>query len=183
MTKQLFCATVVAALSMSTYAMPAVAQSKPIAGGANQRSSVEGCVGQTLFDGFWRFKVTKIESSQEPGYSNIPAWAVSMELRNARSVDSTPALLGVNSPNLVLDDGTVLELSTESGIAFSQQMRYKNLPPGAPTHGTFYFRIENNTAKPAKLMLGIDAMNTVLHKSWGYPIHDPSFRVRLGCTK
>ncbi|MDQ2679627.1 MAG: hypothetical protein M3Y21_01195 [Candidatus Eremiobacteraeota bacterium] len=179
MTKSLLCVALAAALLIPT-AVDAAKPTRP-AGGANQRSSVEGCIGQTLFDGFWRFKVTKIETTQEPGYSNLPAWAVTIELRNARSVDSMAASLGVNVPQLILDDGSVVDLDSQH--TYDVQMHFKELPPGASAHGTYYFRIESNTAKPSKLLLGITPANTVLQKPYGYPIHDPSFRVRLECTK
>ncbi|MDQ2873155.1 MAG: hypothetical protein M3R35_08525, partial [Candidatus Eremiobacteraeota bacterium] len=183
MIKPLFFVALVTALAIATHGAPAGAKPIPPAGGSNQRSSVEGCIGQTLFDGFWRFKVTKLETAQEPGYTNLPAWAVTIEMRNARSADSTAALLGVGNPELVLADSTVVEMSTGSEIAYGTQMHYKDLPPGASAHGIYYFRVESNTSKPAKLLLGISPANAVTHAPWGYPTHDPSFRVRLDCTK
>ncbi len=109
--------------------------------------------------------------------------AVAMEIRNARSQDSSPASLGVGKPQLVLDDGTVLELSVESGISYSKQMQYMNLAPGASAHTTSYFRTESNAGKPSKLLLGITPTNPALKTSLGYPTADTSFRVRLNCTK
>ena len=43
-------------LTLGTGAAPATSP-----GGANQRASLEGCIGETLFNGVWRLKVTKIE--------------------------------------------------------------------------------------------------------------------------
>ena len=159
------------------------AQHKPVAGGANQRTSVEGCMGQTLFDGFWRFKVTSVTTADEPGDLKIPAYAVALDIRNARAVDSSPSMLGVGLPQLVLDDGTVLELSTGSHIAYSNQLQFKSLAPGAGAHVVSYFRVENTTAKPSKLLLGITRANPATKASYGYPTADPSFRVHLDCTK
>jgi len=157
--------------------------STPLPGGANQRSSVEGCMHQTLFDGFWRFKVTSVNLVKEFSYTDTKAWAVAIEIRNARTTDTTPALVGVGQPQLVLADGTVLDMDTDSGIAYGRQVSYANLPPGGSAHGTLYFRPDTNTSKPDKLLLAVSPRNPVYHTLWGYPVKDPSFRVHLNCTK
>ncbi len=184
MTRPVLIAASVVVLALHGFAAAAAAKPKaPIAGGANQRASVEGCIGQTLFDGFWRFKVTGITSADEPFAGlTIPAWAVTMEMRNARSQPSTPALFGVENPQLILEDGTVLDLSGGSRLAYGEQMQGKELPPGGSAHLKAYYRIENNTSKPAKLLLGVNSA-TDGPRGKGYPMADPSFRVRLNCTK
>jgi len=177
----LFFAAALAALIVAPRAV--AASPKPVPGGANQRTSVEGCINQTLFDGFWRFKVKSVASVAEPIPGSPQAWAVALEFRNARTQDTTGALVGVGSPQLVLADGTVLDMETDSDIAYGRQVSYLNLPPGASAHGTFYFRQETNTSKPDKLLLAINPRNPVYHTPFGYPMSDPSFRVHLTCTK
>jgi len=182
MMKQVVIAICIAAFALGAATPEASAKStSAVAVGANQRASVEGCMGQTLFDGFWRFKVTSLTSTQEtsPGLS-IPAWAVTMEIRNARPQDSMPSLLGVERPELILQDGTVLQLSVGSNLSYSEDLQFKELPPGGAAHSKVYFRIDNNAARPTKLLLGVNSTADG-PKGVGYPMHDPSFRVRLDC--
>jgi len=54
------------------------------AGGANQRASVEGCIGQTLFNGLWRLTVLKSEPTTNPDDSDYKNWGVTIELRNGK---------------------------------------------------------------------------------------------------
>ncbi len=184
MTKSYSVAAWVAVLAFGAFNPAWGAQHKPVAGGANQRASVEGCMGQTLFDGFWRLKVTSVTTADEPGNTvAIPAYAVALDLKNARALDSSPSMLGVGQPQLVLDDGTVLELSTGSEITYSNQLQFKSLAPGAGAHVLAYFRVENTTAKPSKVLLTIKRANPATKASFGYPTSDPSFRVHLDCTK
>ena len=176
-------ATLAVAALISTWAPNAGAKVKPVAGGANQRASVEGCINQTLFDGFWRFKVKSAVLGTEPGSPTLPAWGVAIELRNARTQDTSPAYVGVGSPQVVLADGTVLNMSTDSQIAYNSKILYLTIPPGGSAHGTFYFRTDNNTSKADKLLLPINPSNTVYRTSLGYPVKNPSFRVHLNCRR
>ncbi len=70
MIRTLISLTIGLALVAAPFARVAL-DAKPIAGGANQNDSVEGCTGQTLFDGIWRLRVDDVQSAHRP-FSGVP---------------------------------------------------------------------------------------------------------------
>ena len=98
--------------------------SQTAAGGANQRVSLEGCIGETLFNGIWRLTVKTVKpinryNGQQLGYS------LSLEWKNGAKISADALNTGVKNLNLVLSDGTVLQTDD------TQSLTYKKLPQGA----------------------------------------------------
>ena len=152
------------------------------AGGANQRVSLEGCIGETLFNGIWRLTVKSVKAinrynGQQLGYS------LSLEWKNGAKISADALNTGVKNLNLVLSDGTVLQTDD------TQSLTYKKLPQGAGANLelTFYAAsgvTADQLGKPDKFLVEIDPLvlkNTGVATAYTTP--NPSFRVRLDCQK
>jgi hypothetical protein len=152
------------------------------AGGTNQRASLEGCIGETLFNGVWRLTVTATKpisryNGQQPGYN------LNLEWKNGTKTTTNALNTGIKSLNLVLEDGTVLQSEDV------QNLTNKSLPQGAGIALDLAFYAESGTpadklSKPAKFLVEIDPkvlVNTGVSVAYSTP--NPSFRVRLDCQK
>jgi len=153
------------------------------AGGANQLSALEGCIGQTLFNGVWRFRVTKLERSDIDGK---PGWLVSVEMRNAVPKPLSPSSAGFSNTN------ESYSFATADGNTGVWKTYYvlndfvaKDIPQGGmftyqfkvfPDPGATPDQLQN---PPTKFILRIDAKRSDAK----YTVPDPSFRIDLTCTK
>ncbi|MER3490737.1 MAG: hypothetical protein C4328_12845 [Meiothermus sp.] len=157
------------------------------AGGANQRSSLEGCLGETLFNGVWRFKVTKVEPIVKD--AETPGWGVTVELRSGAKEMVQPVFTGVRDEGIqvAFDDAQTL---TADGLDV-QKLTYANLPPGGVVTHQLKFWYRYDTPKdqiktPVKLLFEINTKgfeNGIRASGAGYTTPTPSFRVRLDCQK
>ena len=151
-------------------------------GGANQRVSLEGCIGETLFNGIWRLTVKALKpinryNGQQLGYS------LSLEWKNGAKVSADALNTGVKNLNLVLADGTVLQTDD------AQNLTGKKLPQGAGVNLELMFYAASGVTadrlgKPDKFLVEIDPL--VLKRTGvaaAYTTPNPSFRVRLDCQK
>lgn len=151
-------------------------------GGANQRASLEGCIGETLFNGIWRLTVKSTKpvsryNGQQSGYS------LSLEWKNGTKVTTDALNTGIKSLNLALEDGTVLVTDD------AQNLTNKSLPQGAGVALDLAFYAASGTSadklsKPSKFLVEIDPkvlLNTGVSAAYTTPT--PSFRVALDCQK
>jgi hypothetical protein len=180
-----FRAFVAAAALVALGAMPSLSHAatpRP-AGGANQRPSVEGCMGQTLFNGVWRLKVTGSELKTNPDDADSKNWAITLELRNGKNAQNSPADSGFQDyPQIAFADGTVLDMETTTAkVQYQKAIYYKSLPPGGVAATTMWYRLDEAHASqtPTKLLISIKP--TEYGKTFGYTVKDPSFRVKLDC--
>src|ERR1700682_1293476 len=100
----------------------------PAPGGATQRQAVEGCLNQWLFDGIWRFRVTKVEAINPDNLR--PGYGVAVEVRNGSHATLTPVFAGADAQaiQLQLDDGNTLDAKTTTAAALiAQKITYKEL--------------------------------------------------------
>ena len=145
------------------------------AGGANQRPSVEGCLGEWLFDGVWRVRATDVTEDGS---------VVTLEVRNGTTQTlATPdtgfAKINGQGIDLVFSDGSVQNLDI-SATAYREELGYKKLPPGAGATAKLRFAPPNANAKPVKLLIAVDPQyNPSVH----YSVKDPSFRINVHCPK
>ena len=148
------------------------------AGGTNQRASLEGCMGETLFNGVWRMTAKSVKpisryNGQQSGYS------VALEWKNGTNKTIDALNTGVKTLTLVLADGSTLESENV------QDLLYKKLPQAAGNTLELSFYAGSSKARsalPAKLLVEIKAAEA-LSSGVSYSTPTPSFRVNLACQK
>lgn len=165
------------------------------AGGAEQISALEGCLGTDFFNGIWRFKVLSLEPlTDDP---NQPGWALEVELRNGFQATLQPIFTGLSADaermHLISSAGAPLEMTVTDTLN-GQQLSYANLPPGGMWAGRLTFHHPFGTSPdeaepPTKLLVEVNPAGVV----WGaegsgaggvtYSVPNPSFRVDLTCRE
>lgn len=147
-------------------------------GGSNPLTALEGCLGQTLFNGIWRAKVTKVEAIDANGQKG---YGVTLELRNATSQSLSPSDTNVKFDQgdiaLALDDGSTLNMNR-----YDYAWLLEAIPQAAPkVHVVQFFT--DSSAKPSKLIVRIEPIAKDSRLSVRYTAADPSFRFNLACQK
>jgi hypothetical protein len=162
----------------------------PVPGGATQRQAVEGCMNQWLFDGVWRFRVTKVEPINPDGLR--PGYGVAVEFRNGTRATLTPVFAGADAQaiQLQLEDGNTLDAkATTAAALIAQKITYKELIQAAGVAVALQFLGDamakpESLKKPVKLVFPIDPKMERAHPNLPqYASGDPSFRVDLTCDK
>jgi len=146
---------------------------------------ITGCVNQTITDGFWNLKVASATLGTLPTDSEVVAWGVTFAFGPSGSKVLTPADSGFgnNQPELILKDGTKLDMTTSSDIAFSHAFLAGSLKPHTSTTLTLWYPTTDVTSKAVTFSFPLNAVNPVLQTSYGYPVKNPSFSVDLTCNK
>jgi hypothetical protein len=162
---------------------------RPVPGGAAQRQAVEGCLNQWLFDGIWRFRVTKVEPIND---GSRPGYGVAVEVRNGTKATLTPVYTGADAQaiQLQLEDGNTLDAKTTTTAALiAQKITYKEIIQAAGVAVELQFlgdalAAPDSLKKPVKLVFPIDPKMQRAHPNLPqYAKGDPSFRVNLTCDK
>ena len=103
-------------------------------GGANARPSLEGCLGETLFNGVWRVKTLKLEAIK----TDRPGWGLTVEIRNGTKATIAPWEAGwvTEGVQLAFSDATTISVD---GMDV-QKVSFATLPAGgAITHQLKFF--------------------------------------------
>jgi hypothetical protein len=148
-------------------------------GGAVQVQATSGCLNEQLFNGAWRFRVTKLEySAAEAG------WLVTVELKNGMNRVAYAYSNGANGLAedlfLILENGNTLQLASGAANAVQDSLILKNLAPGASTTAKLFFGMDADTPKATKFLWAMSAEN---NNSKAPLSKDPAFRVDLTCEK
>jgi hypothetical protein len=159
----------------------------PAPGGAMQRSSVEGCLGQWLFNGVWRVRASAVNKSASYSTGGVSHGVeVALAVRNGTSNTLSPNASGfadVNGATITLayDDDNVVALDG-SGDADYNAFWFKPLPPGGSATVKLDFPYgANRSAKPVKVLIGIDPHSSGNTAHVRYSVANPSFRIKLTC--
>jgi hypothetical protein len=163
------------------------ATSTPAAGGAMQRSSVEGCLGQWLFNGVWRVRVAHV--NRNANYSTggaLHGVEIALSVRNGTSNTLAPNTTGfadINGATITLayDGDNVVALDGSADADYSA-FWFKPLPPGGSATVKLDFPYgSNREAKPVKLLIDVDPQSSGNTAHVRYSIGSPSFRIKLTC--
>lgn len=178
-------------LKGTTLTLGGSASANQTPGGANQRASLEGCLGETLFNGIWRFRATKLEPIVKDAGTPLETqgWGVTVELRSGAKTMVQPVFTGMRDGGIqvAFDDAQTL---TADALDV-QKLTFANLPPGGVlTHQLkFWYRYDtpkDQIKTPTKLLLEINPNgfeNTIRASGASYTTPTPSLRVRLDCQK
>jgi hypothetical protein len=157
------------------------------AGGANQRESLEGCMGQDFFNGIWRVKVLSVEPITND--DGTAGWGVNVEMKNGSAQTLTVAVdSGISGTGegiqLVLEDETILLVDPYD----VQTLTFASLPQGGGiTHQLKFFPAFGtapNDSKPVKFLFEMKADGvpaSVREAGVAYSTPNPSLRVQLDC--
>jgi hypothetical protein len=150
-------------------------------GGANQITALEGCLNEWMFNGIWRFKVNTFKSFTEFERSG---WETQVEIRNGtKSSDIAPASTGFSGISVSLPDGNVIAAENVNALADAPIKQGQ----GVITTLRFYNEQKLNSEPQKFIMLfqpkafDINYIRSAFGVS--YSVSDPSFRIRLNCTK
>jgi hypothetical protein len=159
------------------------------AGGANQRPSLEGCLGEQLFNGVWRIRASKLERISKDG--GTPGWGLTLELRNGSKATLISTDAGIDGTGqgiqLAFDDATTLKVDPYD----VQKLTYASLPQGGAVIHQLKFYYPSDTAPdaiktPTKFLLEVSAKGigfTPSQQGVAFTVPNPSFRVRLDCLR
>jgi hypothetical protein len=164
----------------------AAAPAGNVKGGANQLAALEGCIGETLFNGVWRFRVTSLSAATVEGK---PGYLVALEMRNGSPRPQYVYATGLSNTN---DAYTLAAADGNTGIWRTNytlnDFADRNVPQAGLFTYTFKFWPDDNATPeqanqvPTKFIMRINT-KYVTKADTPYSVPDPSFRVNLTCKK
>ena len=161
----------------------------PVAGGANERASLEGCLGEELFNGVWRIRASKLERITRD--VDTLGWGLTLEVRNGSKTTISPVDAGFDPTG----QGIQLAFADASTIPVDpldvQKVTFAGLPPGGPVihQLKFYYPFgtkEDAVKTPVKFLLEINPKlmgDSTRAKGVAFSVPNPSLRIKLDCQK
>jgi hypothetical protein len=158
-------------------------------GGSNERLSLEGCLGEQLFNGVWRLRASKLEAIQKDG--NTPGWSLLVELRNGSKATIMPVDAGISGSG----EGIQLAFADASTLNVDgmdvQKLTFASMPAGGAVSWPLKFYYPFGTAQtsiktPNKFLLEVNPKgigDSTRAKGVAFTSASPSFRIKLDCQK
>jgi len=177
-----------ATVNGKTVTLTGPTENRAAQGGANQVAALEGCLGQTLFNGVWRVRVTSLTPLRLPdaGSPDIPGWSVGVEVRNGTSRSLSLMNAGFGSKpfgrfKLILPDGNALKINENDVL----KVWSRDLAQGGVMTFTLTYSHERGTPvggapTPNKFLMQVDP-KIPEYVGVKFMVPDPSLRVRLNC--
>jgi hypothetical protein len=159
------------------------------AGGANERASLEGCLGEQLFNGVWRIRASKLERANKD--ADVPGWGLMLEVRNGSKATIMPVDAGFDPTGqgiqLAFDDATTIPVDPLE----VQRLTFASLPPGGAVTQQLKFyhpfgTKEDAVKTPVKFLLEVNPKgigDSTRAKGVAFSVPNPSLRIRLDCQK
>jgi hypothetical protein len=144
-------------------------------GGANQIAALEGCVGEWLFNGIWRVRVT----NPTPISGDRNGITYRFEFRNGTNKGGfAPSGTGFRGIMLALDDGTTVGAVNVNEISDPPYLS------GGSHAQVLEFFWDNTERTPTKLIVQFDA-NDPYYKlgEVKFSVPNPSLRINTKCQK
>jgi hypothetical protein len=144
-------------------------------GGANQIAALEGCVGEWLFNGIWRVRVT----NPTPISGERNGITYRFEFRNGTNKGGfAPSGTGFKGIMLALDDGTTVAAVNVNEISDPPYLS------GGSHAQVLEFFWDNTERTPTKLIVQFDA-NDPYYKlgEVKFSVLNPSLRINSKCQK
>ena len=158
-------------------------------GGATARPSLEGCLGESLFNGVWRIKALKLERISKD--TDTAGWGLTVEVRNGSKTTISPTNAGFDGTGqgiqLAFSDATTLSVDAYD----VQKLTFAMLPAGGAVTQQLKFYYPMGTPvsaiqTPVKFLLEIDPKgigDSTRAKGVAFSVPNPSLRVRLDCQR
>ncbi len=158
-----------------------------IAGGANQTAALEGCIGETLFNGALRVTLHSFEILQKDGVNT--GWTADLEFRNGTPTTSALYNFGIEQNfYIAYDDASTYPFYVYDANGISGA---RDIPAASSYRVKINFWPETSNApslpfdpsrKPVKLLLGFKKVSASSDNQ-KLLVADPSFRFKLDCKK
>jgi hypothetical protein len=166
-----------------------VALTSGAAGGANQTAALEGCIGETLFNGGLRVTLHSFEPFKKD--DKAVGWTADLEFRNGTQEVSNLYSMGhggAESWYIAYDDDSTYPFYV---IGSNGVDGGRDIPPGSSYRVKFNFGKDTSNKpdllfdperKPTKLLLGFSKANA-RGAAEKLLVANPSFRIKLDCKK
>jgi hypothetical protein len=145
-----------------------------VEGGANQVVALEACVGEWLFNGIWRVRVT--DPQDFTGDRNGRSYR--FEFRNGTKLSGfAPSGTGMDGILMALENGTTVSAENVNEVSDPPYLA------GGSHSQTINFYWEDANLKPQKIVVLFNPKNMSTSFDVKFNVPDPNLRFKTDCTK
>ncbi len=145
-----------------------------VAGGANQVVALEACVGEWLFNGIWRVRIT--DPQDLTGDRNGRSYR--FEFRNGTKLSGfAPSGTGMDGILMALENGTTVGAENVNEVSDPPYLA------GGSHSQTINFYWDDASVKPQKIVVLFNPKNMNTSFDVKFNVPDPNLRFKTDCTK